>query len=141
MIYESPFRIIQTMKNICDVLDCEVCVCNDLTKLHEFSMSAKASDVLEYLEANPNTSKGEYVLMDKSCSDLTDATLFQLPTAMGKGVLVSPTGHGNIIVGPTEEDIDDKDYVDTTYKGLGTAFSQAQLSVPSLNRRFIFFKI
>ena len=81
--------------------------------------------------------KGEYVLLDKSYGYLTDATLFQLPTAMGKGVLVSPTTHGNIIVGPTAEDIEDKDYVDTTYFGLNKAFSQAALSVPSLPRRGI----
>ncbi len=79
--------------------------------------------------------KGEYMLMDKSCGYLANATLFQLPTAMGKGVLVSPTAHGNIIVGPTAEDVEDKDDVKTTYEGLATAFSQAALSVPSLNKR------
>ena len=81
--------------------------------------------------------KGEYVLLDKAYGYLAGATLFQLPTAMGKGVLVSPTTHGNIIVGPTADDIDDKDYVDTTYAGLSKAFSQAALSVPSLPRRGI----
>jgi glycerol-3-phosphate dehydrogenase len=81
--------------------------------------------------------KGEYVLLDKSYGYLANATLFQLPTAMGKGVLVSPTTHGNIIVGPTAEDIEDKDYVDTTYFGLNKAFSQAAQSVPSLPRRGI----
>lgn len=81
--------------------------------------------------------KGEYCLLDKSYGNIANATLFQLPTAMGKGVLVSPTVHGNIIVGPTAEDIEDKDYVDTTYAGLNTAFSQAMLSVPTLPRRGI----
>ncbi len=83
------------------------------------------------------TRKGEYCLLDKSYGYLADATLFQLPTAMGKGVLVSPTVHGNIIVGPTADDVENKDYVDTTYDGLQTAFSQAMLSVPSLPRRGI----
>lgn len=80
--------------------------------------------------------KGEYMLLDKSAK-LCSATLFQLPTAMGKGVLVSPTVHGNTIVGPTALDTLDKEDVDTTVSGLNTAWSQASLSVPSLNRRTI----
>lgn len=81
--------------------------------------------------------KGEYCLLDKKCGGLTDNTLFQLPTAMGKGVLVAPTTHGNILVGPTAEDIPGKDDVDTTYAGLNKAFDTASLSVPSLSRRNI----
>ena len=81
--------------------------------------------------------KGEYCLLDKKCGGLTDATLFQLPTAMGKGVLVAPSTHGNILVGPTADDIPSKDNVDTTYEGLNNAFDKASLSVPSLNRRNI----
>ena len=81
--------------------------------------------------------KGEYCLLDKKCGGLTDCTLFQLPTAMGKGVLVAPTTHGNILVGPTAEDIEGKDDVDTTYAGLNKAFDTASLSVPSLSRRNI----
>ena len=81
--------------------------------------------------------KGEYCLLDKKCGGLTDCTLFQLPTAMGKGVLVAPTTHGNILVGPTAEGIEGKDDVDTTYAGLNKAFDTASLSVPSLSRRNI----
>ncbi len=81
--------------------------------------------------------KGEYMLLDKSCGALTNATLFQLPTEMGKGVLVSSTVHGNVIVGPTAEDVDDKDLTDTTMQGLKSAFSQAALSVPSLNAKTV----
>ena len=81
--------------------------------------------------------KGEYMLMDKMCGNLTYATLFQLPTDMGKGVLVSPTTHGNIIVGPTAKDTDNKQDTDTTQEGLNTAFMQAQKSIPSLSKRTI----
>ena len=50
--------------------------------------------------------KGEYMLLDKSCKGFVQHTVFGLPTAAGKGVLVSPTADGNILVGPTsvEED-------------------------------------
>ena len=81
--------------------------------------------------------KGEYCLLDKKCGGLTDKTLFQLPSNMGKGVLVAPTTHGNIIVGPTANDIPCKDDVDTTFDGLNTAFNTAMLSVPTLARRNI----
>ncbi len=81
--------------------------------------------------------KGEYCLLDKKCGGLTDKTLFQLPSAMGKGVLVAPTTHGNIIVGPTAQDIDNKEDVDTTFDGLNKAFDTATVSVPTLARRNI----
>lgn len=81
--------------------------------------------------------KGEYCLLDKNRGDLANATLFQLPTAMGKGVLVAPTMHGNIIVGPTAYDVESKDDVDTTYDGLADAFSTAKISVPSLDKKDI----
>ena len=81
--------------------------------------------------------KGEYCLLDKKCGGLTDKTLFQLPSSMGKGVLVAPTTHGNVIVGPTATDVEDKDDVDTTVEGLNTAFNTATKSVPSLARRNI----
>lgn len=79
--------------------------------------------------------KGEYVLLDREYGDLTDQTLFQLPTAMGKGILVTPTVHGNILVGPTATDTEDKDDVDTTLQGLQTVIDKAKISVPDLPLR------
>ena len=78
--------------------------------------------------------KGEYVLLDKEFSWVAQRTLFQLPTKMGKGILVSPTCHGNIIVGPTALDVDDKDMTWTTPDGLKEAWSKALLTVPTLPR-------
>ncbi len=81
--------------------------------------------------------KGDYVLMDKTCGYLADHTLFQLPTKMGKGILVTPTTHGNILVGPTATDVLDKDDVNTTADELNAAFNTALLTVPTLARRNI----
>lgn len=81
--------------------------------------------------------KGDYVLMDKTCGYLADHTLFQLPSKMGKGVLVTPTTHGNILVGPTATDVDDKSDVNTTAEELNEAFTKASITVPSLSRRNI----
>ncbi|MFQ9153577.1 MAG: FAD-dependent oxidoreductase [Blautia sp.] len=55
-----------------------------------------------------------------------------MPTAMGKGVLVTPTVHGNLMVGPTATDISDKEGVDTTAEGLDEVLKKAALSVKSL---------
>ncbi len=58
--------------------------------------------------------RGEYVLLDKECSSLLTHTVFRCPSVMGKGVLVSPTVDGNVIVGPSANDIDDKTDTATT---------------------------
>ncbi len=62
--------------------------------------------------------RGEYFLMDRTETGLVRHTLFQLPGKMGKGVLVTPSVDGNILVGPTSDDIDDKNDTETTEKGL-----------------------
>ncbi|MCR5741647.1 MAG: NAD(P)/FAD-dependent oxidoreductase [Gammaproteobacteria bacterium] len=96
--------------------------------------SDEINNMLSNKKYNINARKGEYVLLDKEFSYIAERTLFQLPTKMGKGILVSPTTHGNIIVGPTALDVDDKDKTWTTPSGLNEAWSKALLSVPSLPR-------
>lgn len=78
--------------------------------------------------------KGEYVLLDKEFSFYTKTTLFQLPTKMGKGILVAPTTHSNILVGPTAYDVSDKDQVWTTFEGLEEVWKKGSMSVPSLSK-------
>jgi len=58
--------------------------------------------------------KGEYLLFDKVCGDVFSASVFPLPGKMGKGILTAPTLEGNLYVGPTATDIEDKEGVDTT---------------------------
>ena len=62
--------------------------------------------------------KGEYMLLDKTVGDYVKSTIFQLPSKMGKGVLVTPTVHGNLLVGPTAVNVEDKGAVNTTMDGL-----------------------
>lgn len=75
---------------------------------------------------------GEYILLDKVAKQVSDKTLFQLPSAMGKGILVTPTTHGNIILGPTAEDKTNKDEVATTKEKLDIIIEKAKLSVGQL---------
>lgn len=76
--------------------------------------------------------RGQYCLMDKTVGNLTKSTLFQLPTKLGKGVLVTPTIHGNLLVGPNAEDLDDKEGVNTTGEGLDDILKRGERSVAYL---------
>ena len=69
--------------------------------------------------------RGEYMLLDKECGGVTGCTVFHTPTPMGKGVLVSPTVHGNLIVGPTATDMVDKTDTSTTYDGFADIRAKA----------------
>lgn len=77
--------------------------------------------------------RGEYMLLDNSCKGHVMHTVFCTPSAMGKGILVSPTVDGNIILGPTAEDITDKADTSTTVDGLASVRAQAQRNVKNLN--------
>lgn len=79
--------------------------------------------------------KGEYLLYDKNVGNMASHTLFQLPTALGKGILVTPTVHGNLLTGPTATDIPDKDGKETTREGLGQVTQKAALSVKGIPGR------
>ncbi len=76
--------------------------------------------------------RGEYMLLDRSAGDTVGKTIFQLPTKLGKGVLVTPTIHGNLLMGPTAEDIDDKEDTATTRDGLSTVRAKSALSVRNI---------
>lgn len=79
--------------------------------------------------------KGDYCLLDRSAGGHVSHTIFMLPTKMGKGVLVSPTVHGNLIVGPTAADIEDKEGTNTTREGLDELMAKAGMTVKDLPLR------
>ncbi len=76
--------------------------------------------------------RGQYYLLDKSQGNKCTHTLFQCPNALGKGVVVSPTVHGNLIVGPDAETINNEDK-STTSSGLAYVKEKAAKSIDSLN--------
>lgn len=79
--------------------------------------------------------KGEYYLLDKSVGNLAVHTIFQCPNEMGKGILVTPTVDGNLLIGPTALNIEDKDDTDTTPEGLAEIVKKALKSVPTVSVR------
>ena len=76
--------------------------------------------------------RGEYMLLDKECGAFTQRTIFHTPTKMGKGILVSPTVDGNLLLGPTATDIEDKDDTSTTPEGFATIFAKASDNVANI---------
>ena len=79
--------------------------------------------------------RGQYYLLDRAARQPFTRTVFQCPSAMGKGVLVSPTVHGNLLLGPTAEDIPDPLDTATTADGLAEVLRKAALTWPALSVR------
>jgi len=79
--------------------------------------------------------RGQYFLLDKVEAGIVNATVFPCPTKVGKGILVAPTIHGNVIMGPTTDDVSDRDDVGTTDGELEKARIGAKLLVPKISTR------
>lgn len=81
--------------------------------------------------------RGEYFVLDKAVGNTVSHTIFQCPTKMGKGILVTPTVDGNLLIGPTAEDVakEEKDNTATTPNGLGLVKEYAVKSCPSVSTR------
>ncbi len=76
--------------------------------------------------------RGDYCLLDKEVGAHVSHTIFPQPTKLGKGVLVSPTVHGNLIVGPTAIDIENKEGTNTTADGINDLIAKANDHVKNL---------
>lgn len=76
--------------------------------------------------------RGDYCLLDKETGGHVGRTIFALPGKLGKGVLVTPTIHGNLLVGPTAVDVEDKEAVNTTSEGLKQLLEKAGISVKNI---------
>jgi len=89
-------------------------------------------------EFNIRPRRGEYIIIDKADFQLThEAILFPTPTCKGKGILVTSTLHGNIIVGPNANFVDEKTNKEMTSEGIQEIWSGGQKLIPSLNRKQI----
>ncbi len=79
--------------------------------------------------------KGDYCLLDQEAGKHVDKTIFQLPGKYGKGILVAPTIHGNLLIGPTATDIEDKEGTYTTAAELAEAMKKSAISVKNIPYR------
>jgi glycerol-3-phosphate dehydrogenase len=79
--------------------------------------------------------RGELIVFDKLARRLVNHVLLPVPTEKTKGVLVSPTVYGNVLLGPTADDIDDKTDRATTASGLAGLMEAGERIIPSLVRQ------
>ena len=79
--------------------------------------------------------RGEYYLLDSTFACPFTRTMFQVPGKMGKGVLISPTAHGNALLGPSAEDIEDGFDTRTTRSGLDFVLDKCRLTWPQVTTR------
>ena len=85
-----------------------------------------------FFSIHPN--RGQYYLLDHSEGEFVHKVIFQCPSKVGKGVLVSPTVHGNLLVGPDSEPVEGENLA-TTRQGLDYVLAAARRSCPGLSVR------
>jgi len=78
--------------------------------------------------------RGQLIVFDKLARPLLSSILLPVPTERTKGVLVAPTVYGNVLLGPTAEDISDRDDTATTAEGIGGLLDAGRRIVPGLVR-------
>jgi glycerol-3-phosphate dehydrogenase len=76
--------------------------------------------------------RGQLIVFDKFARDLVRHILLPVPTALGKGVLVAPTVYGNVLLGPTAEDLPDKRATGSSAEGLALLRAQGRRILPAL---------
>jgi glycerol-3-phosphate dehydrogenase len=88
--------------------------------------------MLGYSDFTVTPRRGELIVFDKLARGLVNHVLLPVPTAKTKGVLVSPTVYGNVLLGPTADDVDDKTDRSTTAAGLASLIQAGSRIVPRL---------
>ncbi len=76
---------------------------------------------------------GEYLLLDKVQGSTLGHTIFQVPTKDGKGILVTPTVHGNLMAGPTAMAVASPENKEITLEGLDIVKTLSAKSIPSVD--------
>ena len=97
--------------------------------------SDKVSSMIGIDDFHITPRRGQYILLDKQQNYLASSVIFQVPTELGKGILVTATYHGNLMIGPSAEDIDDKEDVGTNEEALERIVNAARKSVPDFNMK------
>jgi glycerol-3-phosphate dehydrogenase len=76
--------------------------------------------------------RGELIVFDKFARPLAPCIVLPVPSSVGKGVLVSPTVYGNVMLGPTAEDLEDRTATGTSEEGFAFLREQGRRIMPRL---------
>jgi glycerol-3-phosphate dehydrogenase len=76
--------------------------------------------------------RGELLVFDKQARPLLDKIVLPVPSARGKGVLIAPTVYGNVLLGPTAEDLTDRTATGTSEAGLAFLLGKSRQLMPAL---------
>ena len=79
--------------------------------------------------------RGQFYILDKNTTCKVSNIVLPIPTKVTKGKLMTPTIHGNMLVGPTAEDLDDKVDVSVTTEGLNSIYADVSKMIPNVNIR------
>jgi len=93
----------------------------------------KINDMVSDIHFKMLPFKGEYNLFDKNAGDMVNTIIFRCPSDAGKGVVILPTVHGNLLIGPTSELVDSKDALQTTSEGLKFIQQHTKLTLKGIN--------
>jgi glycerol-3-phosphate dehydrogenase len=88
--------------------------------------------MLGYSEFGVIPRRGQLIVFDKMARGLVDHILLPVPSKMGKGVLISPTVFGNVMLGPTAENLSDKAATETTAEGIDFLMDKGRRILPAL---------
>ncbi len=77
--------------------------------------------------------RGEYLILQRGTGEVLKRVIFQCPTKEGKGILVTPTYHNNLMIGPNAQEVNRKDDVDTTRENLSAIIQTARRSLPDFD--------
>ena len=134
---KREFAVAEIIKN--DVFTVKSCMGEIVQGKYLFNCAGGYSDKIAQMAGDPCfhviPRAGEYMLLDKTEGRMVSHTLFQVPTQEGKGILVSPTVDGNLLLGPTANIVETPESRDTTPVGLETVSRLAAKTVPDVNFR------
>lgn len=88
---------------------------------------------INYFSLTPR--KGQYILFRKGTGSLVKRVIFQVPTKRGKGILVTSTFHGNLMIGPNSEETGDRIDTGTDTEILDYILATAKKSVPGIDTK------
>jgi len=82
-----------------------------------------------------NPRRGQFYILDKNTNCKTNHIILPIPTKLTKGKLMCPTTHGNMLIGPTAEDLEDKLDASTTKEGLQSIVADVKKMIPCVNMK------